>query len=75
MFFCQVIIVLAYIMVVLTFPISIWYCFKVFKISQNDRQHRFLNLYFQVVNEYERAVIFRLGDLGLSDFEIFQQQI
>ena len=39
--FCQVIIVLAYIMVVLTFPISIWYCFKVFKISQNDRQHRF----------------------------------
>ena len=28
-------------MVVLTFPISIWYCFKVFKISQNDRQHRF----------------------------------
>jgi len=40
----KVIIVLAYIMVVLTFPISIWYCFK-------------------VVNEYERAVIFRLGRL------------
>ena len=39
--FFQVIIVLAYIMVVLTFPISIWYCFKVFKISQNDRQHCF----------------------------------
>jgi len=40
----KIIIAFAFFFVVITFPISVWFCFK-------------------VVNEYERAVIFRLGRL------------
>merc|ERR1711974_52674 len=40
----KVIIAFAFFIVIITFPVSAWFCFK-------------------VVNEYERAVIFRLGRL------------
>ncbi len=52
----------AYIAVFLTFPLSLWFCFKVVVLpislildyySERD--------WLQILHEYERALIFRLG--------------
>ena len=49
------------VLVIITLPLSIWGCVKV----QDIIPHRTCNITFrvQVVQEYERAVIFRLGRL------------
>lgn len=56
-------ILLSVALVILTLPFSLFVCFKVSKLSKM-KEHIFTNLCaFQVVQEYERAVIFRLGRL------------
>ena len=54
----------SYVLVILTLPISIWGCVKVNKclLYNSDIIMNFL-FSEQVVQEYERAVIFRLGRL------------
>ena len=49
--------ILSYFLIALTFPISFWFCFRVSTVLSSPRDVSPL----QTVNEYERAVIFRLG--------------
>ena len=51
----------SYFLVFLTFPVSIWFCVKV--LLYNCKAINVSTKYTQVVQEYERAVIFRLGRL------------
>ena len=59
----------SYILVFLTLPISIWGCVKVTREAERSpdcfsfSKNRELELNVKVVQEYERAVIFRLGRL------------
>ena len=50
----------SYLLVFLTLPFSIWGCIKVIKVLVILVS---LLVFLQVVQEYERAVIFRLGRL------------
>ncbi len=57
-----ILIVLSYVLVVFTFPLSLCFCLKVSILFINIRFILlFDNKKKQVVQEYERAVIFRLG--------------
>lgn len=60
-YFFSVLIVLSYFLVVVTFPLSLCFCIKV--RSTKFRIHLLISFIpsFKVVQEYERAVIFRLG--------------
>ena len=49
----------SYVIVLITFPISIWGCIKV----RPPELFLTMTICLQVVQEYERAVIFRLGRL------------
>ena len=49
----------SYVIVLITFPISIWGCIKV----RPPGLFLTMTICLQVVQEYERAVIFRLGRL------------
>lgn len=60
-----VLIILSYVLVIVTFPLSLCFCLKVRMsfdgVSTGEHQISFVISLFKVVQEYERAVIFRLG--------------
>ena len=51
----------SYFLLVITFPFSIWFCFTVSAALLSAAP--WLTLPRQIVKEYERAVVFRLGRL------------
>ena len=51
----------SYVLIILTLPVSIWGCVKVNKYIMRRLCKTLFS--YQVVQEYERAVIFRLGRL------------
>jgi erythrocyte band 7 integral membrane protein len=60
-------IILSYVLVVLTFPLSLCFCLKVCILTNKKNNDLILfNVKFKVVQEYERAVIFRLGRILAS---------
>ena len=52
----------SYVLVFITFPVSIFFCIKVGG-KFTPMNYKNLKTCYQIVNEYERAVIFRLGRL------------
>ena len=54
----------SYFLLVITFPFSIWFCFTVsISICSTTSYRPAHTLPRQIVKEYERAVVFRLGRL------------
>ena len=54
----------SYFLLVITFPFSIWFCFTVsISIVPPASVHHSSHSPRQIVKEYERAVVFRLGRL------------
>lgn len=62
-YFFGILIVLSYFLVVVTFPLSLCFCLKVNRLNLlfELKTIVFCHVSVQVVQEYERAVIFRLG--------------
>ena len=61
-----VLIILSYVLVIVTFPLSLCFCLKVciiyiLDMIESERKNDLIFYLFKVVQEYERAVIFRLG--------------
>ena len=52
---------ISWLVIVLTFPLSMLFCFKV--MQNNVYRYHIIICCEQVVTEYERAVVFKLGRL------------
>lgn len=76
-YFFGALIILSYLLVILTFPLSLCFCLKVSKtirclafrfwfIDKEKKNKTKFHYVFKVVQEYERAVIFRLGRILIN---------
>ena len=70
---CTIILTLASLVLIgVTLPFSLVFCLKVYFVGIENLLVTGSLSYFQVVQEYERAVIFRLGRLRKGGCKVFQ---
>ena len=70
---CTIILTLASLVLIgVTLPFSLVFCLKVYFVGIENLLVTGSLSYFQVVQEYERAVIFRLGRLRKGGCKVFK---